>query len=179
MKSHKVPHVYTLTDDDMDRIGYQVWDVTEEEIEEASWKQDEQHQKVQDQLMMIQQLLETVRITPERGSGEGPSMSPIEEAGTTTPFLSKLAVGHRVLEIVSDAVEFPMQELQEKVRALSHLDLVISRMPTIVLQSLHIGIMQEIRLLCRVSMQRVDQGDRREGRNATKVYNCSAGEERG
>jgi hypothetical protein len=91
------------------------------------------HQKVQDQLMMIQQLLETVRIAPEKGSGEGPSTSPIEEAGTTTPFLSELADGRRVLEIASDTVEFPMQELQEQMRALSHLNLLVSWMPTKVL----------------------------------------------
>jgi hypothetical protein len=83
-----------------------VWDVSEEVIEEASWKQVELHQKVQDQLMMIQQLLEIVRIKPERGSSEGPSMSLIEEVGTTTSLLSDLAVRHIVLKITSDAVEF-------------------------------------------------------------------------
>jgi hypothetical protein len=51
------------------------------------------HQKVKDQLMMIQKILETVRIKLERGSGEGLSMSPIEEEGTTTSLLSELAVG--------------------------------------------------------------------------------------
>jgi len=30
MKAHKEPFIYTLTDDDMDRIGYQLKDVTEE-----------------------------------------------------------------------------------------------------------------------------------------------------
>jgi hypothetical protein len=129
MKSHKVPPVYNLTDDDMERIDYQVWDVTEEAIEEATRKQEEQHQKVQDQLITIQQLLETVKIAPEKGSGEGPSMSLIEEARTTNPFLSELAVGCRVLEIETDAVEFPTPELQEQMKTLSHLNILVSQMP--------------------------------------------------
>jgi hypothetical protein len=41
--------------------------------------------------MTIQQLLETVWIAPEKGLGEGPSMSLIEETGTTNPFLLELA----------------------------------------------------------------------------------------
>jgi hypothetical protein len=42
-KAHKVPPVYNLTNDDMDRINYQVRNVTEEFIEEATRKQEEQH----------------------------------------------------------------------------------------------------------------------------------------
>jgi hypothetical protein len=56
-------------------------------------------------------LLETMRTTPERGSGEGPSTSPIEEERTTNPFMSKLATECKVLEIELDAIKFPMQEL--------------------------------------------------------------------
>jgi hypothetical protein len=47
--------------------------------------------------MMIQQLLETVSKTLERGLGEGSSTRSIEEAGNTTPFMSKLANECRVL----------------------------------------------------------------------------------
>jgi hypothetical protein len=36
MKAHKVSPIYNLEDDDMGRIGYQLRDVAEEEIEEAS-----------------------------------------------------------------------------------------------------------------------------------------------
>jgi hypothetical protein len=39
---HKETPVYTLTNDDMDHIGYQVWDVTEEIMEEATRKKEEQ-----------------------------------------------------------------------------------------------------------------------------------------
>jgi hypothetical protein len=48
----------------MDMIGYQVKDATEEIVEEEAHKQVELHKKVQDQLMKIQQILETVCITP-------------------------------------------------------------------------------------------------------------------
>jgi hypothetical protein len=51
-----------------------------------------------------------------------------------------------VLEILSDIIGFPMQELQDWVKELSHLNLVVSWMPTTILHILHIKIMQEIRL---------------------------------
>jgi hypothetical protein len=38
VKVHKEPLVYTLTNDDMDHIGYQVWDSVEEIMEEATKK---------------------------------------------------------------------------------------------------------------------------------------------
>jgi hypothetical protein len=59
----------------------------------------------------------------------------IEEPGTTTPIMSKLDNGPKVLKITSDTVEFPTQEIKEQVRAPSNLNLSISHMPTTVLQS--------------------------------------------
>jgi hypothetical protein len=53
-KTHKVPPVYNLTNEKMDRINYQVWDAAEEVIEEAIRKHAEQHQKVHDQLVALQ-----------------------------------------------------------------------------------------------------------------------------
>lgn len=38
----------------MDRIGYQVWDVVEEIMEEATRKQEEKQHKVWDQLEALQ-----------------------------------------------------------------------------------------------------------------------------
>jgi ElaB/YqjD/DUF883 family membrane-anchored ribosome-binding protein len=48
MKSHKEPTIYTLTDDDIDMIDYQVRDVVEEAAQQTSQKQEELHQKVQE-----------------------------------------------------------------------------------------------------------------------------------
>jgi hypothetical protein len=61
--------------------------------------------------MSIQQLLETMYITLEKGSGDGLSMNLIGEARTTNSFLSKLTSGHKVLETELNAVEFLMPEL--------------------------------------------------------------------
>jgi hypothetical protein len=82
-----------------------------------------------------------MRIAPERGSGKGPSTILVEEVGTTTSLMSELEFGHKVLKIASNAVDFLTQELQEQVRALTHMDLVISWMPTIILQRLQVSIM--------------------------------------
>jgi hypothetical protein len=41
MKVHKVPHVYNLIDEYMDKINYQVQDVAKEVIEKATRKQEE------------------------------------------------------------------------------------------------------------------------------------------
>jgi hypothetical protein len=106
MKSHKVLPIYTMTNDDKDIIGHQVHDVAEEVVEETSQKQDELFQKMQDQLMTIQKLLETIKIAPNRGLCEGPSMSLIEEAWTTTSLLLDLVSRRRVLKITSDEIEF-------------------------------------------------------------------------
>jgi hypothetical protein len=82
---------------------------------------------VQDQLRSIQQqLLETVHIAPEKCWGEGSSTSPIGEVRTTNPFLYELAVGHRVLKIETDAVEFLTPELQEHMKMLSHMNVLVS-----------------------------------------------------
>jgi hypothetical protein len=59
---------------------------------------------------------------------------------------SELAVGCRALEIQTYAVEFPTPELQEQMKTLSHLNILVSQMPIHILQSLQVGIMHEIRL---------------------------------
>jgi hypothetical protein len=79
MKVHKEPLVYNMTDDNMDIINYQVQDATKEAIEEATRKQVEQHQKVQDQLITIQQLLETMKIASEKGLVKDTSTSPLRK----------------------------------------------------------------------------------------------------
>jgi hypothetical protein len=43
MKSHKEPSIYTLMDDDIDNIDYQVRDFAEEAIQQALKKQEEMH----------------------------------------------------------------------------------------------------------------------------------------
>jgi hypothetical protein len=114
-------------------IKYQVHDVVEEAMEEETQKQDEQHKKVRDKFILIQKLLEIVYITSKKELGEGPSMSPIGEARNTNPFLSKLAVGCRVLKIKLYVVDFPMLELQEEMKTLSHLNILVSWIPTHIL----------------------------------------------
>jgi hypothetical protein len=59
---------YILTNDDMDRIGYQIRDSTEELWEEATKKQEEQQKKVQDQLGVLQHMLEDANLTKEHRS---------------------------------------------------------------------------------------------------------------
>jgi hypothetical protein len=54
MKSHKPPTIYTLTDDDIDRIGYQVRDATEEAVQQVSQLQEDMNKKVQEKLTTLQ-----------------------------------------------------------------------------------------------------------------------------
>jgi hypothetical protein len=67
-KAQNTPAIYTLTDDDMDKIGYQLRDAMEEVLEEATKKQEELQTQVQDQFLKLQQLLEIVRLAPAQGS---------------------------------------------------------------------------------------------------------------
>jgi hypothetical protein len=50
----------------------------------------------------------------------------------------------QVMKIVARALEFPMAELQEHVKALSHINLVLSQLHVEVLHSLHMSVTQEI-----------------------------------
>jgi hypothetical protein len=59
-KGPKSTIIYTLIDDDMERIGYRLRDAIEEVLEETTKKQEELQMKVQDQCLRLQQLLETV-----------------------------------------------------------------------------------------------------------------------
>jgi hypothetical protein len=51
-----------------------------------------------------------------------------------------------MLQIEIDAIEFPMPELQEQMKTMSHLNILVSQMPIHILQILQIGILHEIRL---------------------------------
>jgi hypothetical protein len=105
----------------------------------------EQQKKVQDQLGVLQQMLEATSITKEHRSGEGPSMGPRREVESVQSTLTQLTIGHRTLQIETDALEFPMGELQEKVNALGYLNIVVSRIPMQRLQDLQAHLLQEIK----------------------------------
>jgi hypothetical protein len=59
--------------------------------------------------------------------------------------LTQLTIGHRTLQIETDALEFPMGELQEQVNVLGYLNIVVSRMPMQRLQDLQEGLLQEMK----------------------------------
>jgi hypothetical protein len=54
---------------------------------------------VQDQLVTLQQILASARITPEHRAGGQLGTSSIVEAHTVNPVLTKLAAGHILLQI--------------------------------------------------------------------------------
>ena len=72
----------------MDKIGYQIRNTIEEIWEEATRKKEEKHKKVQDQLVVLQHMLETMSITKECRDEEGKSMIPGKEADNAHPFLT-------------------------------------------------------------------------------------------
>jgi hypothetical protein len=81
-------------------------------------------------------MLEVTRITKEHRSGEGPSMGKRREIGSTQSALTQLTVGNRTLYIETDALELPMDELQDKLNALGYINIVVSRIPFSRLQDL-------------------------------------------
>jgi hypothetical protein len=64
MKSHKPPAIYTLIDDDIDIIGYQVRDSIEEVVQQVLQLQEDMRKKLQEKLKALQKQLEVVRIIP-------------------------------------------------------------------------------------------------------------------
>jgi hypothetical protein len=76
-----------LTDDDIDKITYQVRDSLEEVDYKTLEKQEELHQKVKEQLTTLQQLWEAIRRAPERISIKGPTISTTGEARDINSYL--------------------------------------------------------------------------------------------
>jgi hypothetical protein len=70
----------------------------------------------------------------------------MEEAEVSHPVLIELSVRRKTLQIEIDVVEFLTPELQEQMKALSHMNIVVTWIPIKILQSLQIGILHEIRL---------------------------------
>jgi hypothetical protein len=79
------------------------------------------------------------------GLGKDHQQGQGEKQKSTQPTLTQLTIGHMTLHIETDVLEFPMGELQEKVNALGHLNIVVSRMSMQKLQYLQAGLVQEIR----------------------------------
>jgi hypothetical protein len=61
---------------------------------------------VQEKLITLQQLLEVANITKENMKEGGRSIIMVEEVETTHQILTKLATGHKMLQIETDAIEF-------------------------------------------------------------------------
>jgi hypothetical protein len=70
----------------------------------------------------------------------------MEEVKAANPFLTQLATGYRSLQIETDKIEFPMEEIQVQMNIVSHLNILVSQMPIHILQILQIGIFHEIEL---------------------------------
>jgi hypothetical protein len=71
MKAHKPPAIYTLIDDDIDRIAYQVRDSTKDVVQHVLQLHEDMRRKVQEKLKTLQQLLELMSIALERIFAEG------------------------------------------------------------------------------------------------------------
>jgi hypothetical protein len=81
---------------------------------------------VQEQLVILQQLLEVINITKEHRTERGTSTIIVEEAETAHRVLTKIAAGHKILQIETDIIEFPMGKLQEQVKVIRHMNIVVS-----------------------------------------------------
>jgi hypothetical protein len=56
-----------------------------------------------------------------------------------------VTLGHKTLQIETNALEFPVGELHEQVNALGHMKIVVSRMSMQKLQDLQGGLVKEIK----------------------------------
>jgi hypothetical protein len=159
---HKEPTIYTLTDDDIDRIGLPSEGChIEEAVQQVLQLQEDMNKKVQEKLMTLQQWLEVMSIAPERRSVEGQPTSVVGEARATTSYLPEIAAGHQILKISPEVIEFPMLEMKEQAQVLSHLDLVLSQIPMEALQGLQVGVVHRKYSSCRINDKGVNQGSDR------------------
>jgi hypothetical protein len=97
-------------------------------------------------LATLQQIFEKTSIKKECHKEGGTTTILVEEVETAHPILTKLATGHITLQIETDAIEFPTTELQEQVKEIIYLNIVVSRLLTHILQSLQMGMLHEIRI---------------------------------
>jgi hypothetical protein len=94
----------------------------------------------------VQQFLEAARITLEHKFGGQSSTSLVEEEHTPNIPMTELAVGCRTLQIEIDTVKFPIPKLQEQMKKLIQLNILVLHMPIHILQILQIGIFHENKL---------------------------------
>jgi hypothetical protein len=77
-------------------------------------------------LETLQQLLEAANIT-KRAQDRGRTIHNSREGSRDLhPVLTQLATGHKTLQIEMDTLEFPMIELQEQVKVIRHMNIVVS-----------------------------------------------------
>jgi hypothetical protein len=144
-KKHSQAPFCILTDDDMDRIGYLIHDSTEELWGEAVTKHEDQQKKVQDQLGVLQQLLETTCIVKDPKTGDDPSTTQRTVEASAQEALIQPSGEHHTIHLEAVTLELPVGELQEQIAALGQLSLVISRLPIQRVEELQAQLVQEIR----------------------------------
>jgi len=96
-------------------------------------------------LGILQRILETTCIKKEHRSGGGPSTRPRTEEDSVKSALTWLTREHRTIQIDLYALEFPVGKLQEQIKALGQLNIVLSKIPIQILQDLQTQLVQEIK----------------------------------
>jgi len=96
-------------------------------------------------LGILQQMLEAAKLTKKHMFIEEPSTGPRRQEESVQPTLTPLTLGHKTLQIETNTLDLSMGKLHEKINALGHLNIIISRIPMQQLQYLQAGLVKEIR----------------------------------
>jgi hypothetical protein len=105
--------LYILNDDDMDNLGFLIHDSTEELWGEVATKHEERQKKVQDQLGVLQEILETKCIVEYPKIGDDPSTTQRAAEANAQEALIQPSGEHHTIQLEVATLELPAGELQE------------------------------------------------------------------
>jgi hypothetical protein len=120
---------YILTDDDMECIGDLIHYSTEDMWGEAATKNEDHQKKVQDQLGILQQLLETTCMVKYLKIGNNPSITHRTVKVSAHEALIQPSGEYHTIHLEATSLDFSVGEVQEQLVALGQLNIVASTLP--------------------------------------------------
>jgi hypothetical protein len=108
-------------------------------------QQEERHSDMQAQITALRQFLETTQLATVQ-TGQQVQAENTTQTTEVQHMTSIISRERHVMKIATRALEFPMTELKEQAKALSHIDLVVSQLPIEILYGLQSSVTEELQV---------------------------------
>jgi methionine synthase II (cobalamin-independent) len=150
-----------LTEDDLEKIGDQVKEVTDEAFQCDAKTRGDTHICAGEDSFIASTFGSNQDSTREKDRGRTDGEYNKDYRSKTDDLSPIRSINRaRMIKISPGAIEFPSTEMQEKAQALSHIDLVLSQLSMNVLKGLQTSVTQGDKFVHRVDDDGVDQSDK-------------------